>query len=73
MSADAFIKNELVTLRKTIKQKQWWFSKRVNYKMHRQRNTLTVYDYAKLYIRPRSNNISVELMKVHYSRLADSS
>jgi hypothetical protein len=43
--------------------------KRINYKMHRTKNVLTVYDFMRVFIKPRSNNVSVDTLTKYYMRL----
>lgn len=69
VSVDFMIKQVLSDMKKTIKQKISWFTRRVKYKMHKSKNTLTVYDYMKTYTRPKSNNISYESLRIYYNSL----
>jgi hypothetical protein len=70
ISVDAFIKDVLYDFKKQIPKKINWFQRRVNYKMHRSKNTLTVYDYMKVFTKPKSNNISYDRMRIFYDKMS---
>jgi hypothetical protein len=66
---DSFIKDELRKIELTIPRKISWFTTKVRYKMHRTKNTLTVYDFMKIYTKPKSNNISFHGLRLYYQKL----
>lgn len=72
VSIDRLIKDVLKDIKRTLAIKVNWFTRRVNYKMHRSKNTLTVYDYMKVYTRPKSNNVSFDAFRIHYYKMINS-
>jgi hypothetical protein len=69
INLSVFIKEQLVNIKKTLKRKQWWFTRNVRYQMHRQKNTLTVYDFMKVSTIAKSSNISYHGLRLYYQRL----
>lgn len=66
---NSYIHNFLTSMKKDIKRKTNWFTTNIRYKMHRTKNTLTVYDFLKVYIKPKSNNISYDTLRIHYNMM----
>lgn len=69
ISLDAFIKDQLRGMKQTLIKKKNWFTFSVNYKMHRSKNTLTVYDFMKTYTKPKSSNISYDALRLYYNKM----
>lgn len=69
VSMNYMIHDLITNFETVIPKKQNWFLRRVNYKMHRSKNTLTVYDFMKVFTQPKSNNISYDGLRIHYNKL----
>lgn len=69
VNLDKYIKDQLILIRNELVKKRNWFSRNVRFKMHRVKNTLTVYDFMKIYVKPKSNNISFETFRIHYNKM----
>jgi len=71
VNLDKFIKDTLLDVQTTLRKKQNWFLRRVRFKMHRQKNTLTVYDFMKVYTKPKSNNLCVDDFRRFYNTMLE--
>lgn len=60
----------LQEIKTTLGEKFHWFTTTVRYKMHRQKNTLTVYDYMKISNKAKSSNISTASLLEFYKRIS---
>lgn len=69
ISLNDYIYDTLREVELNISKRQKWFMTDVTYKMHRQKNTLTVYDFLKVFTYPKSNNISFDNLRIHYQKM----
>lgn len=69
ISLNRYIKDVLNDISIKIPKRQNWFLNDVKYKMHRVKNTLTVYDFLKTFTYPKSNNLSYDSLRIFYTKM----
>jgi hypothetical protein len=68
INIDAFIKYKLRIYKRKFRTKLAWFLRNIPFKMLRKKNTLTVYDFLKVFTKPKSCTITYTKLSKHMNK-----